>query len=125
MKGGKFFSVPYDVYCSPEMRYLRRKCGGIAAFGRWMAFVAILYTQGGAIDLDNETMHKVIEDELELKPQQLDEFIEALSEIGWVDAQMWRTNKHAISGSVLEQLDFKKEMARRAGKQKQDAKANS
>lgn len=116
MKGGKFFSVPYDVYCSPEMRYLRRKCGGIAAFGRWMALVAILYTQGGAMDLDNETMHKVIEDELEMKPQQLDEFIEALSEIGWVDAQMWKSNKHVISESVLEQLNYKKTMKERGEK---------
>ena len=122
MKGGKFFSVPYDVYCSPEMRYLRRKCGGIAAFGRWMAFVAILYTQGGAIDLDNETMHKVIEDELELKPQQLDEFIEALSEIGWVDAHMWKTNRHAISGSVLEQINYKKKQAQSGAKGGQQSK---
>lgn len=121
MKGGKFFSVPYDVYTTPEMRYLRRKCGGIAAFGRWMALVAILYTQGGILDLDNETMHKVIEDELELSAQKLDDFIEALSEIGWIDAQLWRTERHAASESVLDQLNFKKEMARRASKQKQDA----
>lgn len=122
MKGGKFFSVPYDVYCSPEMRYLRRKCGGIGAFGRWMAFVAILYQQGGAIDLDNETMHKVIEDELELKSDQLDEFIEALSEIGWVDAQMWKTNRHAISGSVLDQLNYKKKAAQAGAKGGQQTK---
>jgi len=116
MRNTKFFTVPYDVRNTVEMRYLRHKCGGIAAFGRWMALLSILYEQNGALDLDNEAMHKVVEAELELNAQKLDEFIEAASEIGWVDAQMWHSSRHVISEGVLDQLNYRKTMKKRGEK---------
>lgn len=107
MKGKRFYSIPYDARNDPKMKVVRRKCGGIIAFGRWQALLGILYDEDAVIDLSDEAMHKVVEDELELKDERLDEFIDVLAAVGWVDLAMWETRRKVISKSVYEQLDFK------------------
>lgn len=114
MKGSKFFTVPYDARSTSEMRYLKLRCGGIAAFGRWMALLGILYEQDGSVDLSNDIMHRVIEEELELKGSALDEFIDALVELGWVEAGFWKDKKHVISASVVQQIEYKSKQAENA-----------
>ncbi len=121
MKGGKFFSVPYDVRHTTKMRFMRLKCGGISAFGRWMALLSILFEHGGAIDLSNEAMHKVIEAELELNAEKLDEFIEAATEIGWIDKALWEKERHVISPGVLDQIEVRKRHSE-SGKKGAEAK---
>lgn len=107
MKGNRFYSIPYDARNDPKMKVLRRKCGGIAAFGRWQALLGILYDEDASIDLSDETMHEVIEAELELKGSKLDDFIEELVSIGWIDAGRWKSERHVVSASVYEQLHYK------------------
>lgn len=107
MKGNRFYSIPYDARNDPKMKVVRRKCGGIIAFGRWQALLGILYDEDGAIDLSDETMHGVIEEELELKGDKLDEFIGALVAVGWIGREPWERERHVVSGSVYEQLSYK------------------
>lgn len=107
MKGNRFYSIPYDARNDPKMKLLRRKCGGIAAFGRWQALLGILYDEDARIDLSDQTMHEVIEAELELKGAKLDDFIDVLAEVGWVDRGFWEAERHVVSASVYEQLHYK------------------
>lgn len=111
MKGKRFYSVPYDARHTHEMKKLRRKCGGIVAFGQWQALLGILYEQDGVLDLSDEVERKVTEAELELKGEKLDEFIEALTEAGWVDLTLWKTSQHVVSKGVADQLSYKKEQS--------------
>ena len=106
MKGKRFYSVPYDARNDPVMMRVRLSCGGIVAFGRWQALLGILYDMDGIIDLSDEIMHKVIEAELELKGEKLDEFIDVLVAVGWIDTAMWEMQRKVVSRSVVEQLDF-------------------
>jgi len=122
MRGGKFYSIPYDARCSVETRYVRRKAGGIAAFGRWIALLGILYEQDGGIDLSNDVMRAVIEDELELKGERLDEFIDTLTEVGWIEPGPWKERQHVMSGGVCDQLEFKRRAAESGSRRKDDGK---
>lgn len=106
MKGKRFYSVPYDARNDPVMMRVRLTCGGIVAFGRWQALLGILYDMDGIIDLSDEIMHKVIEAELELKGEKLDEFIDVLVAVGWIDLAMWEMQRKVVSNSVVEQLDY-------------------
>ena len=131
MKGDRFYSVPYDARNDPKTMYVRMKCGGIVAYGRWQALLGILYDQDGTIDLSDEAMHKVIEAELELKGEKLDEFIDVLAavNVGWIDLTSWKTQRRVTSQSVYEQLHYKDRFSD-AGKQggrgnKKEAKSNA
>lgn len=119
MKNSKFFTVPYEFRNTASMNYLRREQGGVRAVGQWFCLLSILYEQNGGINLSNEVWHKVIEAELELTAEKLDDFIQTLTEIGWVDASMWKKDKHVIAPGVLDQLEFKKSQGekRRGAKQ--------
>ena len=122
MRGGKFYSIPYDARCSVETRYVRRKAGGIAAFGRWIALLGILYEQDGGIDLSDDVMRLVIEDELELKGYKLDEFIGTIAQIGWIEPGPWKERQHVISKGVCDQLEFKRRAAESGSRRKDDGK---
>ena len=107
MKGNRFYSIPYDARNDPKMMLLRMKCGGIAAFGRWQALLGILYDEDATIDVSDETMHRVIEAELELKGDKLDDFIQELVAVGWLDRDAWETFGKVHSASVFEQLHYR------------------
>ena len=122
MKAKRFFSVPYDARNDPKMRKLRLKCGGIVAFGRWIALLSVLYDEDALIDLSDETMHRVIEAELELNGSKLDDFIQELVAAGWLDMVAWETQKHVFSESVKEQLEYERRQAENGAKGGRPAK---
>lgn len=129
MKNKKFFSVPYDARASSEMRYVRRRCGGIVAFGRWMALLGMLYEQDGGIDLSDDVMFAVIKDELEFrKDEEFEEFIGALAKVGWIEPGPWQSRRHLISQGVVGQITFKKsqgDSGRKGGEAAQKSKAKT
>lgn len=112
MKSNRFFTVAYDARNTSEMRYVRKRCGGLIAFGRWMALLGILYEQDGGIDLADPVMFDVVKDELEIeRDEELVELVDALAAVKWVDAAMWGESRHVISGSVCDQIEFRKSRA--------------
>lgn len=106
-----FYSVPYGARNTHNMKIVRMRCGGIVAFGRWQALLGILYESDGVVDLSDEITRKVVEAELELKGKQLDEFIEAVIAVGWVDLTLWRTMQHVVCKGVTDQLAYKQEQS--------------
>lgn len=110
MKNSKFFTVPYDVAHTSEMRYVRKRCGGLIAFGRWMALLGIMYEQDGKVDLNDPVMREVVMDELEIgQAQELDELLEALGSVDFVSAQMLEDHGLLTSNGVLQQVAYKLE----------------
>ena len=120
MKGNRFYSIPYDARNDPTMRRLRMRLGGIVAFGRWQALLGLLYDEDGTIDLTDETMHRVIEAELELNGEKLDDFIQELVAVGWLDGVAWESFGKVHSRSVAEQIEYQRTQAdKRKGKTKE------
>lgn len=110
MKNSKFFTVPYDVAHTSEMRYVRKRCGGLIAFGRWMALLGIMYEQDGKVDLNDPVMREVVMDELEIhQAQELDDLLEALGNVDFVSAQMLEDHGLLTSNGVLQQVAYKLE----------------
>ena len=122
MKKNKFYTIPYDARNTFDMKVLRRKFGGIRAFGQWQALLGMLYEKDGTIDLSDEFERKVCEDELELHGEKLDEFIRALGDAGWIDPVFWERQQHVVSKGVADQLAYRKEQASN-GKQNGKKKA--
>lgn len=119
MKGNRFYSIPYDARNDPTMKWLRRKFGGIVAYGRWQALLGILYDQDGTVDMTDEVMQGIVSEELELKGSNLDEFVSGLVAVGYLDKVAWESFGKLHSESVCEQLAFQEGQAdRRRGKTK-------
>ena len=64
MDANRFYSVPYDARNDTAMLKLRRKHGGIAAYGRWQALLGVLYDEGGTIDITDEDNLAMVEQEI-------------------------------------------------------------
>lgn len=110
MKNSKFFTVPYDVAHTSEMRYVRKRCGGLIAFGRWMALLGIMYEQDGKVDLNDPVMREVVMDELEIgQAQELDDLLDALGSVDFVSAQVLEDHGLLTSNGVLQQVAYKLE----------------
>ena len=122
MKGNRFYSIPYDARNDPSMKWMRRKFGGIVAYGRWQALLGILYDQDGTIDLSDDVMQGIVEDELELKGSALADYIQGLVAVGWIDGLAWESFRKVHSSSVCEQLAFQEDQSnRRRGKTKESS----
>lgn len=110
MKNSKFFTVPYDVAHTSEMRYVRKRCGGLVAFGRWMALLGILYEQDGKVYLNDPVMREVVKDELEIeRDEELAELLGALGSVEFVDAGLLEERGLLTSNGVLQQVAYKRE----------------
>lgn len=110
MKSSKFFTVPYDVAHTSEMRYVRKRCGGLIAFGRWMALLGIMYEQDGKVDPNDPVMREVVMEELEIaEDEELDALLDALGSVDFVSAQLLAEHGVLTSNGVLQQVAYKRE----------------
>ena len=50
MDANRFFSIPFDNRNDVKMRRLRKRCGGFAAYGRWVALLGMLYDENGILE---------------------------------------------------------------------------
>lgn len=108
MDANRFYSVPYDARNDTAMLKLRRKHGGIAAYGRWQALLGVLYDEGGTIDVTDEDNLAMVEQEIELEGAELDAFIESCVKYGLLSAELWGIGTIGSHG-VCEELEYRKE----------------
>lgn len=108
MDANRFYSIPFDARNDTSMLKLRRKQGGIVAFGRWQALLGMLFDEDGIIDINDPDDRKVIEGEIELRGAKFDGFIEACVGYGLLSAEWWALGKIASTG-VCDELEFKRQ----------------
>lgn len=106
MDANRFFPVPYDNRNDIKMRMVRRRLGGYAGYGRWIALLGMLYDQHGVIDMGNAIMRETVCDELDL--EDADEFFTMLAAIGLIDAELYQGMSHVVNKGVCEQLEYKR-----------------
>lgn len=112
MDANRFYSVPYDARNDTAMLKLRRKHGGIAAYGRWQALLGVLYDEGGTIDVTDEDNLAMVEQEIELEGAELDAFIESCVKHGLLSAELWGIGTIGSHG-VCEELEYRREQRRK------------
>ena len=69
MNANRYFSVPYDGRNDVTIRLLRKRAGGIVAYGRWVALLGILYDSDGIIRLEVPGMSELLQEELDFSSQ--------------------------------------------------------
>lgn len=118
MDANRFFSVPFDNRNDMKILRLRRRLGGMAAYGRWVALLGMLYDEGGILDLSDQDMRDVVADELEL--EDLDEFFTGLAKVGLIDAGLYGSMSHVVNDGVCREIEYrrKKSEAGRKGNEK-------
>lgn len=112
MDANRFYSVPYDARNDTAMLKLRRKHGGIAAYGRWQALLGVLYDEGGTIDVADEDNLAMVEQELELEGAELDAFIESCVKYGLLSLELWSIGTIGSRG-VCDELEYRREQRRK------------
>ena len=100
MKADRFFSVPYDNRNDVKIRRLRKRLGGYAGYGRWVALLGMLYDENGILDMNNQEMREIVAEELDL--DDVDEFFTVLSDIGLIDKELYHGLSHVVNNGVVE-----------------------
>lgn len=122
MDANRFYSIPYDARNDTAVKKLRKKHGGMAAFGRWQALLGVLYDEGGVIDLNDDDNRSMVEDEIELRGDRLDAFIGSCAKFGLLSDERWDLGQIASDG-VCRELEYKRkkqEAGSKGGKSRKD-----
>lgn len=106
MKADRFFSVPYDNRNDVKIRRLRKRLGGYAGYGRWVALLGMLYDENGILDMNNQEMREIVAEELDL--DDVDEFFTVLSDIGLIDKELYHGLSHVVNNGVVEQIEYRR-----------------
>ena len=117
MDANRFFSIPYDATHDFKIRRLKvRGCelfgnlhGGMAAYGRWVALLGMLYDEHGLIDLNDNATSLVVEMELDLSHDEIGQYFEVLSQVGLIDSDIYHSMNHVVNSGVCEELDYHKQ----------------
>ena len=109
MDANRFFSVPYDNRNDTRILKLRRRAGGMAAYGRWVALLGMLYDEHGTMDMDDEDTRWMVGRELEL--DDLDGFMDDLAAVGLIDGRLWKTMRHVVNDGVCDELEYRRKKA--------------
>lgn len=122
MDANRFFSVPFDNRNDVKMLRMRRRLGGMAAYGRWVALLGMLYDEGGILDMGDQDMREVVADELEL--EDVDGFFSELARIGLIDKELYGSMGHVVNDGVCREIEYrrKKSEAGRKGNEKRWSK---
>lgn len=113
MNANRFFSIPFDNRNDVKILRMRRKLGGIAAYGRWVALLGMLYDEGGMLDMTDPDMVEIVADELEL--DDVDEFFAELAKIGLIDKEMHDNLNHVVNNGVCNEIEYRRKKSE-AGK---------
>lgn len=111
------FPVHIRCYADPEIRTLMIEQGGIAALGRWVALLGIIYDFNGCIPL-SATNRAILRDTLQIDDGGLDGFLASCAERDFIDAVKLSEGK-IISSGVQKQIEYigkKRESGSRGGK---------
>ena len=89
MKASRFFWVHYDIRHNPKIDMLRDMEGGIAAFGRWIALMTIIYDANGVYDISNRAKMRYLVKELEFDDEEeLNGFLKSCAECELLSAEL-------------------------------------
>ena len=121
MDANRFFSVPFDNRNDVKMKLLRKRLGGYAGYGRWVALLGMLYDEKGILDISNDDMREIVADELEL--DDVGGFFAVLADIGLIDKQLYHSMQHVVNHGVCDELDYRKQKSE-AGKKSGAARRN-
>ena len=121
MNSNRYYSIPFDARNDVAMRLLRRKQGGIVAFGRWQALLGMLYDADGRIDLKDETMRDLVCEELELDAEGLDSFLADCRALDILSKDAWNNWTVVMSEGVLKEIDYRQRKSY-AGKKGMEAR---
>lgn len=121
MDANRFFSVPYDNRNDVKMKRLRKRLGGYAGYGRWVALLGMLYDEKGILDMSDAEMREIVCEELEL--DDADHFFTVLADIGLIDKELYHSMNHVVNRGVLEQIEYRVNKSN-AGKKSGEARRN-
>ena len=119
MDANRFFSVPFDNRNDVKMLRIRRRLGGMAAYGRWVALRGMLYDEGGVLDMNDQEMRDITADELEL--DDVDEFFTELARIGLIDKELYESVGHVVNDGVCREIEYRKKKSE-AGRKGNEAR---
>lgn len=125
MNANRFFSVSFDIRHNPKVEMLSELQGGrMAALGRWVALLSLLYDEGGSIMLDSDLKRRYLARELELDCEGLDGFLDDCAEVGLIELAAWADRRTVCSFSVVEEIAYRqaKSEAGKAGGRPRKAK---
>jgi hypothetical protein len=108
MNANRYFSVPFDAYDDYGMKLLRRRWGGVAAYGRWHVLLGLLYDADGLIDYSDDASREMLADELEMTEEELDGFMADLASIDFISSESLGCG-HIVSHGVCDELNYRKE----------------
>ena len=119
MDANRFFSVPFDNRNDVKMLRIRRRLGGMAAYGRWVALLGMLYDEGGVLDMNDQEMRDITADELEL--DDVDWFFTELARIGLIDKELYESVGHVVNDGVCREIEYRKKKSE-AGRKGNEAR---
>ena len=106
MKAQRFFSMSYDIRNHPKIAMLKANAGGIAAFGRWVALMGILYDSGGAFPVDSPARRAYLVRELELQDDSaLTAFLDVCADCELISRELLGAGSIASAG-ICDQLEY-------------------
>ena len=113
MDANRFFSINYDNRNDITIKRMRKSMGGIAAYGRWVALLGMLYDSDGILDMNDQCMREIVAEELEV--DDVDAYFLELCRLGLVDAELYNSTNHVSNRGVCDELAYHK-AKREAGK---------
>ena len=122
MDGNRFFSIPYDNRNDITIRRMKKTMGGVAAYGRWVSLLGMLYDADGLLDMSDAAMREIVAEELEL--EDVDGFFCGLCQLELIDARLYHDTNHVVCAGVCDQLQYRKaksEAGRRGGRKKAES----
>ncbi len=113
MRAGKFFDVPWYGFDEVGFRRLRlmREARGfdpMAEYGRWHVMLGLLYADEGVIDYGDAVTKAAMAESLLLDAVQLDEYVEDLCAVGFVDEAFLDEFGKLTSHGVCDQIAHKR-----------------
>lgn len=113
MDANRFFSINYDNRNDITIRRMKKSMGGIAAYGRWVSLLGMLYDSDGILDMNDTTMREIVAEELEI--EDVDEYFLDLCRLGLIDPELYNSTNHVSNRGVCDELAYHK-AKREAGK---------
>lgn len=132
MNANRFFSIPFDNRNDVTIRLLRKRDGGMEAYGRWVALLGMLYDSDGILQLEKPNVAELVAEELDFNSEdELRGYLEILAELELIDATAYETRGHVINSGVVKEINYfrAKSEAGKAGNRKRwkkdDGKSDS
>ena len=107
MNANRYFSVPYDGRNDVTIRLLRKREGGLVAYGRWIALLGMLYDSDGILQLEKPNVAELIAEELDFNSEdELRGYLETLAELELIDVTSYTDRNHVINPGVVKEIDY-------------------